>query len=93
MNRVVHRLWAAASVGLVVLGAVACLGWDSTALAADTVKIGAVVPLTGRYGAPGAQNKAGYEIAVETINRAGGVTVGRQKLPLQLVMLDQCCPN
>src|SRR5262245_57096679 len=55
---------------------------------AQTVKIGAVVPLTGRYAAGGAQNKAGYEIAVQQLNAAGGVTVGGKKLPLELVMLD-----
>ncbi len=88
MNRFTHRLWVVAAVSLVVLGAAVCIGWESAAEAAETVKIGAVVQLTGRYGAPGAQNKAGYEIGVETINRAGGVTVGGKKTPLQLVMLD-----
>ncbi len=56
--------------------------------AAQTVKVGAVVPLTGRYGAGGAQVRAGYEIAVEHINAAGGVTVGGKKMPLELVLLD-----
>jgi branched-chain amino acid transport system substrate-binding protein len=88
MNGLVHRLWAVVPVGLVVLVAVVCLGWGSVAGAAEAVKLGAVVPLTGRYGGGGAQNKAGYEIAVETITRAGGVTVGGKKLPLQLVLLD-----
>jgi len=55
---------------------------------AQTIKIGAVVPLTGRYAAGGAQNKAGYEIAVQQINAAGGVTVGGKKMQLELVMLD-----
>ena len=31
MNRLMHRLWAMVAVGLVVLGAVACLGWWSAA--------------------------------------------------------------
>ncbi len=56
--------------------------------AAQTVKIGAVVPLTGRYGGGGAQVRAGYEIAVEHINAAGGVTVGGKKMPLALTLLD-----
>ena len=47
-----------------------------------------MVPLTGRYGAGGAQVRAGYEIAVEQINAAGGVTVGGKKMPLELVLLD-----
>jgi branched-chain amino acid transport system substrate-binding protein len=55
---------------------------------AQSVKLGAVVPLTGRYGAGGAQVRAGYEIAVEHLNTAGGVTVGGQKMPLELVLLD-----
>src|SRR5215472_7714750 len=44
-----------------------------TAAPQATAKIGAVVPLTGRYGGNGAQIKAGYEIAVEDINSRGGV--------------------
>jgi branched-chain amino acid transport system substrate-binding protein len=55
---------------------------------AQAVKVGAVVPLTGRYGPGGAQVRAGYEIAVEQINAAGGVTVGGKKAPLELVLLD-----
>jgi branched-chain amino acid transport system substrate-binding protein len=55
---------------------------------AQSIKIGAVVPLTGRYAAGGAQNKAGYEIAVEHINGAGGVSVGAKKMRLELSLLD-----
>src|SRR6476660_8402674 len=55
---------------------------------AQAVKLGAVVPLTGRYGPGGAQVRAGYEIAVEQINAAGGVTVAGKKIPLELVLLD-----
>src|SRR5215470_2494114 len=61
--------------------------WPSLA-AAQAIKIGAVVPVTGRYGAGGAQVRAGYEIAVEHINAAGGVTVGGRKMPLELLLLD-----
>src|SRR5215475_10957825 len=55
---------------------------------AQAVKLGAVVPLTGRYGGLGSQVRAGYEIAVEQINAAGGVTMGGKKVPLELVLLD-----
>lgn len=54
----------------------------------QTIKIGAVVPLTGRYAALGGQVKTGYEIAVQHINTAGGVTVGGKKLQLEMTMLD-----
>ena len=55
---------------------------------AQTIKVGAVVPLTGRYAALGGQVKTGYEIGVQHINAAGGVTVGDKKLQIELTMLD-----
>jgi branched-chain amino acid transport system substrate-binding protein len=55
---------------------------------AQTIKVGAVVPLTGRYAALGAQVRTGYEIGVEQTNAAGGVTVGGRKMPIELTMLD-----
>lgn len=53
----------------------------------QTVKVGAVVPLTGRYAALGSQVKTGYEIAVQHIN-AGGVSVGGKKMLIELTLLD-----
>ncbi len=52
------------------------------------IKIGAVVPLTGKYAAGGEQVKNGYQLAVDDINKAGGVSVGGKKIPLQLTVLD-----
>ena len=73
---------------LLSLGVLAALvGWPALA-AAQTVKVGAVVPLTGRYGGLGAQVRAGYEIAVEQINAAGGVTVSGKKMPIEVTLLD-----
>lgn len=53
-----------------------------------TIKIGAVIPLTGRYAAGGGQIKNGYELAVNDINAAGGVDIGGTKVPLELIVLD-----
>ena len=55
---------------------------------ATAVRLGAVIPLTGRFGGGGAQVKTGYEFAVEDINARGGVRVGDQRLPLELTILD-----
>ena len=63
------------------------LGFTSAGMA-QTIKVGAVVPLTGRYAALGAQVRAGYEIGVEHTNAAGGVTVGGKKMPIELILLD-----
>jgi branched-chain amino acid transport system substrate-binding protein len=65
----------------------ALLVWPTVA-AARGIKVGAVVPLTGRYGAGGAQVRAGYEIAVEHVNAKGGVSVGGKKMPIELTILD-----
>jgi len=54
----------------------------------DTIKVGAVIPLTGRYAAGGNQIKQGYELAVNDINAAGGVDIGGTKVPLELIVLD-----
>src|SRR5213592_1536392 len=78
-----RRPWKLLSLGVLT----ALVGGPVPALA-QTLKVGAVVPLTGRYGAGGAQVRAGYEIAMEHLNAAGGVTVGGRKQPLELVLLD-----
>jgi branched-chain amino acid transport system substrate-binding protein len=75
-------------IGLFLLSSAFALFSGPFSGVAQTVKIGAVVPLTGRYAALGGQVKTGYEIAVQHINAAGGVTVGGKKLPLELTILD-----
>src|ERR1043166_10080907 len=70
------------------LAAMAAFFGFYSGLSAQTIKIGAVVPLTGRYAALGAQVKTGYEIAVQQINAAGGVSVGGKNLTIELPMLD-----
>jgi branched-chain amino acid transport system substrate-binding protein len=71
---------------VIALAAITAAG--PAVVGAQTIKVGAVVPLTGRYAGGGAQVRAGYEIAAEQINAGGGVTVGGKKMPLELVLLD-----
>src|SRR5690348_10634739 len=40
---------------------------------AATLKVGATIPLTGRYAALGEQVKNGYELAFDDLNKAGPV--------------------
>jgi branched-chain amino acid transport system substrate-binding protein len=58
--------------------------------APKTIKIGAVVSLTGAYAAGGRDLKAGYELSVKHINADGGVYVKEfdKKLPIELILLD-----
>ena len=62
--------------------AVTCL--STSALAADTVKIGSLLPLTGGSANMGMSARDGQRLAVKEINAKGGV-LGRQ---LELVELD-----
>src|SRR5260370_31701920 len=83
-----NRLPTEGSMSVLVALVLGLLGlWPSLATA-QTVKIGAVVPLTGRYGPGGAQVRTGYEIAVEQINASGGIPLAGKKTPLELVVLD-----
>jgi branched-chain amino acid transport system substrate-binding protein len=76
------------SVTLVSLVVAACTSAAPAPQLPATIKVGAVIPLTGRYAPGGDQIRNGYELAVETINQAGGVDVGGTKIPLELVILD-----
>ncbi len=73
---------------LVWLSVMLALVVSSTKGDSQTIKIGAVVPLTGRYAALGGQVKTGYELGVQQINAAGGVPIGGKKLQIELMMLD-----
>ncbi|MGH7798706.1 MAG: amino acid ABC transporter substrate-binding protein [Candidatus Binatia bacterium] len=72
-------------ISLSVALTLSCIPFDAFT---QTIKIGAVVPLTGRYAALGGQVKTGYEVAVQHINTAGGVTVGGKKLQIEMTLLD-----
>jgi branched-chain amino acid transport system substrate-binding protein len=55
-----------------------------------SIKIGALVDLTGFDAGSGQPVKTGYELAVEDINKDGGVYVKEygKKIPLELVVMD-----
>jgi len=71
---------ALALCGLVLFG---------TAHAADTIKIGMVVPMTGAIAESGRYGIQGAKLAIEEVNKAGGV-LGR---PLELVTEDDQSTN
>lgn len=69
-----------------VLAAAAAAAFTSgSALAADPVKIGMVMPFSGPGAAYGVEARQAAELAVEEINSSGGVLGGRQ---IQLVFED-----
>ena len=75
---------------LLVILSLALVACGGAAQAPETIKVGAVVPLSGPFAGGGAQVERGYQMAVEDINAAGGVFVEEYdaQIPLELILLD-----
>src|SRR3970040_1572349 len=64
--------------------------------APESIRVGAVIPLTGAFAGGGAQVQRGYQLAVDAINDAGGIYVEEYatQIPLELIELDDASdPN
>ncbi len=83
-----NRVFVLAVIAGVMIGME--VGPVLAAPAPATIKLGAVIGLTGAMASGGKDVRAGYEIAVKHINDAGGVFVKdyNKKLPLELIILD-----
>jgi branched-chain amino acid transport system substrate-binding protein len=83
-SSLVSRIKFLAALTLLVIVGVIC------ATAQDTIKIGVVLPLTGREGKPGQYQKQGIELAIKQINDAGGIMVKSKgkKLPVKAIIYD-----
>ncbi len=84
-------------IGLFVRAAVAAVAVPALVIALVTpgrpaampeIKIGTVLPLTGAFGSSGGYFKQGYTMAIDDVNKAGGLQVGGQKYRLDLIVLD-----
>jgi branched-chain amino acid transport system substrate-binding protein len=85
---VAHRL-ASLRRALTALAGLALLFAPAARAAEPTrVHLGATLPLTGAEARVGGFFKEGYELAVEEVNKAGGLQVGARKLPVALTLLD-----
>jgi branched-chain amino acid transport system substrate-binding protein len=84
----VGRQAVAAAVLLVAVLALALAGCTKKSAESEGIKIGVVLPTTGREGKPGQYQKEGIELAIKQINDAGGLQVGARKLPLKEVFYD-----
>ncbi len=52
------------------------------------IRIGAPLPLTGPLSPEGTKLKQGYELWLEEVNKAGGISVGTEKRRVELVYYD-----
>lgn len=60
----------------------------ASAQAADVIKFGAPLPLTGALSPEALKAKQGFEIWMEMVNKAGGIKVGDRKLKVEIVFVD-----
>ncbi len=74
---------AASVVALCLAG-----GLANAKVEGDTIILGAAVSITGKYSTNGKHTMDGYNLAVETINAAGGVEVAGKKYKLDIIYYD-----
>ena len=83
------RRWVLKS-GTALLSAAALSGTGLSALAADgEVSIGFVGPVTGPFAELGTAMRDGALVAVEAINKSGGVRIGNRTYNVKLVIGDE----
>ena len=84
----VRQMWiSAVAVALVVSFSLSC---SRNKAAESSIKVGVVLPITGREAKPGQYQREGIDLAIRQINQDGGVMVKElgQKLPIQEVFYD-----
>ncbi len=81
------RLLAALAAALVLVS-VAILPAEVRAADDDTIMLGAVVSLTGKYSTSGEFTRDGYDLAVDRINSTGGIKVGDKTYRLAIKYYD-----
>ncbi|MCD1632233.1 amino acid ABC transporter substrate-binding protein [Martelella mediterranea] len=58
------------------------------ALANETIRVGAPLPLTGPLSPEGLKQQRGYDLWAETVNAAGGITAGDMTYDVEIVYVD-----
>lgn len=72
----------------VVLAALAAIFWMCGAQAADTVKVGVLLSLTGTYAAVAQTQQEGALLAIENINKGGGLDMPGGKVKVEGIVAD-----
>jgi branched-chain amino acid transport system substrate-binding protein len=66
----------------------ALLAASLTASAQSTILVGAPLPLTGGLAPEGVKLQRGYDLWAEEVNKAGGIAVGKTRMPVKMVYYD-----
>lgn len=86
VSRILLPLFA---VGALLVSA--CSGTSAPASGGDgasEIVLGAVLPLTGAEASVGKHYDLGYKMAVDEINKAGGLEIAGKKHPVKVIILD-----
>jgi branched-chain amino acid transport system substrate-binding protein len=87
MKNFVRRL-CSVSATLAVLLPVFAINFATSASAAEPVRLGAAVSLTGNLAKLGQETKQGYELWMEQVNANGGLNVAGVKRPVKIIFYD-----
>ncbi len=79
---------SACKIGTSVAAILVAMSWVTTARAADPIRLGAPLAMTGSLADEGGKLANGLEMCVEAVNSKGGVKVGSEQRKLELVKYD-----
>ena len=80
-NKISRRTRRLTCIALASLAVAPMLFAAPAQAAGKTIKIGVLLPLSGRYASAGQSNKRGIDLVVDTVNKAGGIkALGGAKL-------------
>ncbi|HEY0878812.1 MAG TPA: ABC transporter substrate-binding protein, partial [Zeimonas sp.] len=68
--------------------AAAPLVFSTHAVAQETIRFGAPLPLTGALAPEALKQQQGYDLWAEQVNKAGGIDVGGRKMKVEIVYTD-----
>ena len=68
--------------------ALTCSLGAGQALAQQTIRFGAPLPLTGALAPEALKQQQGYDLWAEVVNKAGGIDVGGKKMKVEIVYTD-----
>jgi len=77
-------LWRTLGCGI----AMTCALSAGQALAQQTIRFGAPLPLTGALAPEALKQQQGYDLWAEVVNRAGGIDVGGKKMKVEIIYTD-----
>ena len=87
MKKVPHVYLTAAVAGVMAVG-LATAGPADAKVEGDKIILGSAISFTGKYSTNGIHASNGYNLAVEQINKAGGVKVGGKSYMLEVKYYD-----